>query len=740
MKNIWQKLLIWVAVIGLILFGYNQIQSSLQNNTKNLIMSDFLDAVDRDQIAEIKIKQNQIQGKFIDGNAFKTNAINYEGFIQKLREHNVKIEIVTGDSFLMYFGGILFSWLPMLLLIGVWLFFINKMQAGGAKALGFAKSRAKLFGGGLVNVRLKDVGGISEAKEELVELINFLKDPLKYQALGGRIPRGVLLIGSPGTGKTLLAKAIAGEASAPFFSISGSDFVEMFVGVGASRVRDMFAEAKKHSPCLIFIDEVDAVGRHRGIGIGGGNDEREQTLNQLLVEMDGFETNSGVIVIAATNRPDVLDPALLRPGRFDRRVVIPTPDMNGREEILGIHLGKSKVPLAPDVNLKKLARSTPGFSGADLMNLVNEAALSAAKHNQKIVTMENFDEARDKILMGVARKSMVILDSEKRLTAYHEAGHAIVALRVEGSDPIYKATIIPRGNALGLVMRVPENDRVSISKQKLLADLAVGMGGRVAEEIIFGHEKITSGASSDIKMVSKLARAMVYEWGMSDKVGMIYYGESDNGNPYAPEKTNISNETLQLLDSEVKKLIEDAYQKAFNVISEHREWLDIVANNLLEKETLDLRQIQELLGIKCIDSDSKETSEKEGNDKNISSDNNSDASNSDVNTDNMNNNDDVKNNDDVNTKEQNQATKIAYSFNHSGDSQDNENQSDDNNKNKDNNGIRICIPQDHDQKSKGDKLEEKSESDIKNNSKNHESDQSAGQIHTNNAEDTEKKI
>jgi cell division protease FtsH len=598
-KNIIQKTFIWLFVILIVVFGYTQIQNSINGSNKYIIMSDFIDFVDSDQVLEVKIKQNQVSGKLKDGSYFKTNLISYDGFIKNLRDHGVKIEIITSDGFLFYLGSILLSWLPMLFLIGIWIFFIGKIQAGGSKALGFAKSKAKLFGGDLLKIKLSDVGGIKEAKEELVEIIDFLKNPTKYQALGGKIPRGVLLIGTPGTGKTLLAKAIAGEASVPFFSISGSDFVEMFVGVGASRVRDMFSEAKKHSPCLIFIDEVDAVGRHRGIGIGGGNDEREQTLNQLLVEMDGFETNSGVIVIAATNRPDVLDPALLRPGRFDRRVVIPAPDINGREEILNIHITKMNVPLSPDVDIKKISRSTPGFSGADLMNVVNEAALSAAKHDQKIVIMGNFDEARDKILMGVARKSLFISFEERKLTAYHEAGHALLAIITKGSDPIYKATIIPRGHSLGLVMRVPEADRVSITKEKLLADLVVGMGGRAAEELIFGEKNITSGASSDIKMVSKIARSMVYEWGMSDKVGMIFYGDcAESENHYSnSSKIKFSNKTSELLDLEVKKLIENAYNQAIEGIKEKKDWLEKIANNLLEKETLDLNEIKDILGL-----------------------------------------------------------------------------------------------------------------------------------------------
>jgi cell division protease FtsH len=484
----------------------------------------------------------------------------------------------------------------MLLVVGVWIFFMRQMQSTGGKAMGFGKSRARLLSEKTGRVTFEDVAGIDEAKQELEEIVEFLKDPQKFQRLGGKIPKGVLLVGPPGTGKTLLARAIAGEANVPFFTISGSDFVEMFVGVGASRVRDMFEQGKKNAPCIIFIDEIDAVGRHRGAGLGGGNDEREQTLNQLLVEMDGFESNEGVILIAATNRPDVLDPALLRPGRFDRQVVVPNPDVLGREKILKVHMGK--VPLAPDVEPKIIARGTPGFSGADLANLVNEAALLAARAGKRVVTMTEFEAAKDKVMMGAERRSMVMTEEEKRLTAYHEAGHAIVAVNEVESDPIHKATIIPRGRALGMVMRLPEGDRISVSRAKLKADLAVAMGGRIAEELIFGKDKITTGASSDIKMATDIARRMVTEWGMSEKLGPLTYGENDQevflGHSVATHK-NVSEATAKTIDEEIRGIVETAYARAHTVLTDNLDKLHAMAQGLLEFETLTGDEIRQLL-------------------------------------------------------------------------------------------------------------------------------------------------
>jgi len=491
----------------------------------------------------------------------------------------------------------------MLLLIGVWIFFMRQMQGkgGGGGAMGFGKSRAKLLTEKHGRVTFDDVAGIDEAKVELQEVVEFLKDPQKFQRLGGKIPKGALLVGPPGTGKTLTARAVAGEAEVPFFTISGSDFVEMFVGVGASRVRDMFEQAKKNAPCIIFIDEIDAVGRHRGAGLGGGNDEREQTLNQLLVEMDGFEANEGVILIAATNRPDVLDPALLRPGRFDRQIVVPLPDIKGREKILSVHM--KKVPLGDKIDPLVLARGTPGFSGADLANLVNEAALMAARKNKRTVGMDDFEGAKDKIMMGSERKSMVMTEDEKKLTAYHEAGHAVVALHEEESDPIHKATIIPRGRALGLVMRLPEGDRISMSKAKLKADLSVAMGGRIAEEMIFGEEKVTTGASSDIQMATDMARRMVTEWGMSDKLGPLRYSADQEevflGHSVAQSK-NMSDDTAALVDSEIKLIVETGYKRAQDILTRELEQLHIVAKALLEYETLTGDEMKDLVAGKAI--------------------------------------------------------------------------------------------------------------------------------------------
>jgi cell division protease FtsH len=490
----------------------------------------------------------------------------------------------------------LLSWFPMLLLIGVWVFFMRQMQGGKGGAMGFGKSKAKLLTEGKGKITFNDVAGVEEAKEEVEEIVEFLKDPKKFSRLGGKIPKGALLIGPPGTGKTLLAKAIAGEANVPFFSISGSDFVEMFVGVGASRVRDMFEQGKKHSPCIIFIDEIDAVGRSRGAGLGGGNDEREQTLNQLLVEMDGFDTNEGIILIAATNRPDVLDPALLRPGRFDRQVVVGNPDIIGREAILKVHI--KKITTGPDVKLRTIARGTPGFSGADLANLVNESALLAARKNKRVVTMSDIEEAKDKVMMGAERRSMVMTEDEKKLTAYHEGGHAIVALNEKVSDPIHKATIIPRGRALGMVMRLPERDQLSITREKMHSDIAVAMGGRIAEEIIFGHDKVTSGASSDIEMVTKMAKNMVTKWGMSKELGTITFGENE-GEVFlgrsVTQTQNMSEETAKKVDSEIKKIVDAGYERARKVLTEKIDDLHKLAKALLVYETLTGDEIRGLI-------------------------------------------------------------------------------------------------------------------------------------------------
>jgi len=495
-----------------------------------------------------------------------------------------------------WFIALLVNWLPILVFIGAWIFLSRQMQSGAGRAMGFGKSKAKLLTEAHGRVTFEDVAGVDEAKEDLTEIVEFLRDPQKFQRLGGRIPRGCLLVGPPGTGKTLIARAVAGEANVPFFTISGSDFVEMFVGVGASRVRDMFDQAKKNAPCIIFIDEIDAVGRHRGAGLGGGNDEREQTLNQLLVEMDGFEANEGIIIIAATNRPDVLDPALLRPGRFDRQIVVPNPDVVGRERILRVHV--RKVPLAPDVDLRVIARGTPGFSGADLMNLVNEAALLAARRGKRIVTMHEFEDAKDKVMMGAERRTLVMTDDEKRLTAYHEAGHAVVALNVPATDPVHKATIIPRGRALGMVMQLPERDKLSMSVEQMTSRLAIMMGGRIAEELVFGKEKVTSGAQSDIDQATRLARMMVTRWGLSDELGTVAYGENQEEvflGMSVGRQQNVSESTAQKIDAEIRRFVESGLNEARRILTEKRDQLEILAKGLLEYETLSGEEIRDLL-------------------------------------------------------------------------------------------------------------------------------------------------
>ena len=597
MKKLKKNFLIWL-IIGFILTSFYNFFTKIDKTkiVQDIAFSDFLNEVEKDNVLDVNIKGDLINGNLADGRKFKTYTPYDPNLIEKLSNKNVTINVEPynqkGSSLL----NIILSWFPMLLLIGVWLFFMRQMQSGSGKALGFGRSKAKMLNEKMGKVTFKDVAGIDESKNELEEVIEFLKDPAKFQRLGGKIPKGVLLIGPPGCGKTLLARAVAGEAEVPFFSISGSDFVEMFVGVGASRVRDMFEQGKKNAPCIIFIDEIDAVGRHRGAGLGGGNDEREQTLNQLLVEMDGFESNEGVIIVAATNRPDVLDPALLRPGRFDRQVVVPNPDILGREKILKVHL--RKVPLAPNVNPRIIARGTPGFSGADLANLVNEGALLAARRNKRFVTMQEMEDAKDKVLMGIERKSMVMTDEEKKLTAYHEAGHAIVAIHSKESDPVHKATIIPRGLAMGMVMRLPESDRISMSKIKLKADLEVAMGGRIAEELIFGPYKVTTGASSDISMATNIARKMVTEWGMRDKLGPLAYGENEQEiflGHSVTQKKNISENTAQEIDKEIKKIVDESYKKARSIIKKNINQLHKLAKGLLHYETLTGEEIKDII-------------------------------------------------------------------------------------------------------------------------------------------------
>ncbi len=549
-----------------------------------------------DRVRDVVIQGQEIHGTFTDLKPFTTYAPNDPTLVQRLYGKGVTITARSPQEQVPWFVQLLVSWLPFIALFGVWIFLSRQMQGGAGKAMGFGKSRAKLLTEAHGRVTFEDVAGVDEAKQDLQEIVEFLRDPSKFQRLGGRIPRGVLLVGPPGTGKTLIARAVAGEANVPFFTISGSDFVEMFVGVGASRVRDMFEQAKKNAPCIIFIDEIDAVGRHRGAGLGGGNDEREQTLNQLLVEMDGFEANEGIILIAATNRPDVLDPALLRPGRFDRQVIVPNPDVVGREQILKVHV--RKVPLAPDVNLKTIARGTPGFSGADLMNLVNEAALMAARRNKRMVTQHEFEDAKDKVMMGAERKSLVMTEEEKMLTAYHEGGHAIVALNVPATDPVHKATIIPRGRALGMVMQLPERDKLSMSFEQMTSRLAIMMGGRIAEEMIFGKDKVTSGAQSDIEQATRLARMMVTRWGFSPELGTVAYGENQEevflGHSVSRQQ-NISEETAKKIDIEVRRLVEEGLSEARRILTERRSELEALAKGLLEFETLSGDEIKDLL-------------------------------------------------------------------------------------------------------------------------------------------------
>jgi cell division protease FtsH len=588
---------LWVIIVLLLLALFTLFQSpSQRQSAQDISFSQLLTEVDQGRVRDVLIQGQEIHGTFTDGRPFNTYAPNDPTLVQRLYGKGVQITARSPQEQVPWFVSLLVSWLPFIALIGVWIFLSRQMQGGAGKAMGFGKSRAKLLTEAHGRVTFDDVAGVDEAKQDLQEIVEFLRDPSKFQRLGGRIPRGVLLVGPPGTGKTLIARAVAGEANVPFFTISGSDFVEMFVGVGASRVRDMFEQAKKNAPCIIFIDEIDAVGRHRGAGLGGGNDEREQTLNQLLVEMDGFEANEGIILIAATNRPDVLDPALLRPGRFDRQVIVPNPDVIGREQILKVHV--RKVPLAPDVNLKTIARGTPGFSGADLMNLVNEAALMAARRNKRMVTQQEFEDAKDKVMMGAERKSLVMTEEEKLLTAYHEGGHAIVALNVKATDPVHKATIIPRGRALGMVMQLPERDKLSMSYEQMISRLAIMMGGRVAEEMIFGHDKVTSGAQSDIEQATRLARMMVTRWGFSPELGTVAYGENQEevflGHSVSRQQ-NISEATAQKIDSEVKRLVEGGLADARRILTEKRADLETLAKGLLEYETLTGDEIKDLL-------------------------------------------------------------------------------------------------------------------------------------------------
>lgn len=590
---------IWLAIF-LGLFGlYNlfapQGGGFGATTPKEITYSQLLTQVDQGQVKEVRLHRDKVEGKDQkDAKFISTTPLDQSELLRRMEAKGVNVKVESAQTPLWL--SLLSSILPILLLVGLSMFFMRQMQGGGRGAMGFGKSKARLLTEHKNRVVFDDVAGVDEAKSELTEIVDFLKDPGKFQRLGGKIPKGALLVGPPGTGKTLLARAVAGEAGVPFFSISGSDFVEMFVGVGASRVRDMFEQAKKNAPCIIFIDEIDAVGRHRGAGLGGGNDEREQTLNQLLVEMDGFESNEGIILLAATNRPDVLDPALLRPGRFDRQVVVPNPDLNGREKIIRVHM--KNVPLASDVDVKTLARGTPGFSGADLANLVNEAALMAARRDRRMVTMKDFEDAKDKVLMGSERRSMAMNDEEKRLTAYHEGGHALVALSVPSADPVHKATIIPRGRALGMVMQLPEGDRYSMKKVQMISRLAIMMGGRVAEELTFGAENITNGASSDIEQATRLARAMVTRWGYSDKLGVVAYGENQEevflGHSVSRTQ-NISEATAQLIDQEVRVLVQGGYDEAKRILTERSADLETIAKGLLEFETLSGDEIEGLL-------------------------------------------------------------------------------------------------------------------------------------------------
>jgi cell division protease FtsH len=591
-NQFYKNLALWL-VISLVMILLFNMMTQPERDPEGISYTAFLSYIEDRRVDEVTIQGNHISGRFLDGTQFQTYAPNDPGLIDQLREQGVIIQAKPEEDRSFWFT-MLVSWGPILLLIGVWIFFMRQMQSGGGKAMSFGKSRAKLLTENQAQVTFKDVAGIDEAKDELEEIVSFLKDPKKFSRLGGHIPKGVLLVGSPGTGKTLLARAIAGEAGVPFFSISGSDFVEMFVGVGASRVRDLFVQGKKNAPCIIFIDEIDAVGRHRGAGLGGGHDEREQTLNQLLVEMDGFEGNEGVILIAATNRPDVLDPALLRPGRFDRQVVVPRPDVKGRLKILQVHA--RKVPLSPDVNMEVVAKGTPGFSGADLANLINEAALLAARADKEQVAMEDLEAAKDKVLMGAERRSLVITEKEKKVTAYHEAGHALVALLIPEADPVHKVSIIPRGRAMGVTMYLPAEEKYSETKEGLCIAIATLLGGRVAEELTFST--ITSGASNDIERATAIARKMVCEWGMSDSLGPLAFGEKEGeiflGRDMGHTK-NYSESTAVEIDREIRRIVQENYDRARSLLTEQVDKLQLLAEALLERETLDGSEIRQIV-------------------------------------------------------------------------------------------------------------------------------------------------
>jgi len=593
MNQVYKNLTLWMVIGLIVMLPLTVFQGTRQSGQEQPNFSDFLNAVEQGRVDAVVIRGNLVTYALKDGGATqKTYVVDDPNLVKTLRDHGVKIAVQPHDSNPWY--AMLLLWVPMLLFIGLWIFFMRQMQGVGAKVLSFGKARARRISEKQNKVTFQDVAGIDEAEEELREIIEFLRDPQKFQKLGGKIPKGVLLVGPPGTGKTLLAKAIAGEANAPFFSISGSDFVEMFVGVGASRVRDLFAQGKKHAPCIIFMDEIDAVGRRRGAGLGGGHDEREQTLNQLLVEMDGFETNDGVILIAATNRPDVLDPALLRPGRFDRQVVVPRPDVKGREEILRVHA--RRIPLAPNVELKVLARGTPGFSGADLANLVNESALLAARQNKKFVEMTDFENAKDKVLMGAERRSMIISNAEKRTIAYHEAGHTLVADFLPGTDPVHKVTIIPRGRALGLTQQLPLDDKYNYSREYLINQITILLGGRAAEEIVLNQ--LTTGAGDDLEKATEMARKMVCEWGMSDKLGPLTFGKNEEyifvGREVARHK-DYSEETARQIDVEIKRIIRDCAHRTRVILEENLEKLHTLARALLERESLDGEEVALIL-------------------------------------------------------------------------------------------------------------------------------------------------